>query len=195
MDDTPGDEAATELYIALVHHPVRSRHGGIETSSVTNIDVHDLARSCRTYGARALYVVTPVDAMRALVRRIMRHWDSGLGRDYNPSRTDALSIVRLERELAGVDIDIERRTGRLPKRVATTARHTDGAVGYETFRQTLEGDDGPYLLMLGTAWGLADELMDSADTVLEPLAGPSDYNHLSVRAAGAIILDRLRGTR
>jgi hypothetical protein len=53
--------------------------------------------------------------------------------------------------------------------------------------------DHPFLLMFGTGWGMSDELMARADYVLKPINGPTDYNHLSVRAACAIILDRLRG--
>ena len=49
--------------------------------------------------------------------------------------------------------------------------------------------------MLGTGWGLTDEIMSMADVTLEPILGPTDYNHLSVRSAAAIILDRLRGAR
>ncbi len=37
--------------------------------------------------------------------------------------------------------------------------------------------------------------MDNADFFLEPIKGPSDYNHLSVRSAVAIVLDRLLGER
>jgi hypothetical protein len=47
------------------------------------------------------------------------------------------------------------------------------------------------LLLFGTGWGLADEVLEAADALLPPLAGPSGYNHLSVRAAAAIVLDRL----
>ncbi|PID40198.1 MAG: hypothetical protein CR984_04510 [Proteobacteria bacterium] len=49
----------------------------------------------------------------------------------------------------------------------------------------------PLVLAFGTAWGLADEFMAAADHVLEPLVGKGTYNHLSVRSAVAIILDRL----
>ncbi len=184
-----------DLYVALLHHPVQDKYGNVVTSSVTNIDVHDLARSCRTYGVSALYVVTPVDALRGLVRRIMRHWEQGQARDYNPTRAEALGLVRLERTLEGAEIDVERTTGRLPTLVATSARVQAGTASYGDLRARLEGDGGPYLLVLGTSWGLAEEVIERSAHVLEPLAGPTDYNHLSVRAAGAVILDRLRGTR
>lgn len=40
---------------------------------------------------------------------------------------------------------------------------------------------------------MTPEMAQRADIVLEAIRGATDYNHLSVRAAGAIILDRLRG--
>jgi hypothetical protein len=53
----------------------------------------------------------------------------------------------------------------------------------------------PCLLIFGTAWGLSPALLETADFVLAPIEGPTDYNHLSVRSAAAIILDRLLGDR
>ncbi len=51
------------------------------------------------------------------------------------------------------------------------------------------------LLLFGTGWGLTPQLLDEADLRTEPIRGvsPSGYNHLSVRSACAIALDRLRG--
>ena len=51
----------------------------------------------------------------------------------------------------------------------------------------------PLLILLGTGWGLADALIPSVSRVLAPIEGASDWNHLSVRSAGAILLDRLFG--
>jgi hypothetical protein len=55
--------------------------------------------------------------------------------------------------------------------------------------------DRPLLLLFGTGWGLTEELLAGVDRVLRPIQGNSDYNHLSVRAAVAIMLDRLFGDR
>jgi hypothetical protein len=46
---------------------------------------------------------------------------------------------------------------------------------------------------LGTGWGLTEECFSAADFILEPIAGNGSYNHLSVRSAAAIMLDRLLG--
>ena len=56
----------SDLYVALLHYPVYDRNHNVVTTSVTNIDVHDIARSCRKCHARAFFVVTPVDALRGL---------------------------------------------------------------------------------------------------------------------------------
>jgi hypothetical protein len=53
----------------------------------------------------------------------------------------------------------------------------------------------PNLLVLGTGYGLADEMLERCDLLLEPIQGDDEYNHLSVRAAAAIILDRLHRAR
>ena len=52
-----------------------------------------------------------------------------------------------------------------------------------------------YVLIFGTAWGLTEEFISKADYVLEPIVGKTDYNHLSVRSAAAIIFDRLLGQK
>jgi hypothetical protein len=183
------------VYVALVHHPVLDKNGHVVTTSVTTIDVHDIARSCRTYGVDAFYVVTPVDALRGLVRRVLKHWQEGFGSTYNPNRREALDLVRLERSLEGVEIDIEAQTTRLPVKVATSARTGENAVDYETLRMELRSSDEPWLFLLGTGWGLSEEVLNGAHRRLAPVHGPGPYNHLSVRAAAAVILDRLLGTR
>jgi len=184
-----------DLYVALVHYPVYDKHGNVVTASITTIDVHDIARSCRTYGVKAFYVVTPVDALRGLARRILEHWKTGHGSTYNPTRTEALDIVRLERTLEGVEIDIENETGHVPKLVATSARAGAGSIPYEDFGRRIVQPGPPLLLLLGTGWGLTSEVLSRAAYRLAPVVGPTDFNHLSVRAAAAVILDRLCGKR
>ena len=59
----------------------------------------------------------------------------------------------------------------------------------------IKDSNQPYLLIFGTGWGLTETVFSRADVVLEPVRGPGSYNHLSVRSAVAIILDRLFGCR
>ncbi len=190
-----GAVSGAPVYLALLHYPVLDKNGKTVATAVTNIDIHDLARSSRTYGVRGFFVATPIDALRALARRIMDHWETGWGATYNPNRKDALSIVRLAPDLDGVILDIEKETGKCPRVVVTSARPGPGEVDYEAYRLELAGSDQPQLLVLGTGWGLAPEILARADMRLAPIDGAGEYNHLSVRAAGAIILDRLLGAR
>jgi len=182
-----------DLYLALLHHPVLDKNGLVVTTAVTNMDIHDIARSARTYGVRAFYVATPVRALQVLAAKIMEHWQTGYGSTYNTTRKDALSLVRLERDLDGIILAMERETGMRPRLVATSARSGPKRTTFAGLRSQLEASPDPYLIVLGTGWGLAPEVTERADVMLEPLRGPSDYNHLSVRSAAAVILDRLRG--
>jgi hypothetical protein len=184
-----------DLYLALLHHPVLDKNGVIVTSAVTNMDVHDIARSARTYGVREFYVATPVKTLHALVAKIIEHWEVGFGSSYNPTRKDALGLVRLANDLDDVLIAVERQAGTRPVVVVTSARPGANRVSFATLRQRLETSPTPRLLLFGTGWGLAPAIIDHADEILEPIVGPSDYNHLSVRSAAAVILDRLRAPR
>ncbi|HVN85326.1 MAG TPA: RNA methyltransferase [Candidatus Binatia bacterium] len=184
-----------DLYLALLHYPVVDKNGLIVTSAVTNMDVHDIARSARTYGAREFYVATPVKTLHALVAKIMEHWETGFGSTYNETRKDALGLVRLANDLDDVIVAIEHGAGVRPVVVVTSARPGPKRISFATLRHRLETTSEPRLLVFGTGWGLAPSIIARADEILEPVVGPSDYNHLSVRSAAAVILDRLRAPR
>ena len=185
------------VYCALLHYPVRDRAGQTVTTAVTNLDVHDIARSARTFGLRRYYVVTPIEAQHALVRRIIEHWTTGAGRRRIPERHVALALCEVVDSLAAVLSDIEAREGSRPRVIATAARTTGtrSLTSFSEAHEMLATVSESYLILFGTGHGLADGLIESADVLLEPIAAASDYNHLSVRAAAAIILDRLLGPR
>jgi hypothetical protein len=184
-----------DLYLALLHHPVLDKNGLVVTTAVTNMDIHDIARSARTYGVRAFYVATQVKALRVLAAKIMEHWQTGYGSTYNATRKDALSLVRLEPDLDSIIVALERETGMRPRLVVTSARDGPKRTTFPALRVQLGNCPEPHLIVLGTGWGLAPEVRERADIQLEPVRGPSNYNHLSVRSAAAVILDRLRGAR
>lgn len=179
-----------EVHVALIHYPVLNKNGGVIASAVTNLDLHDIARSARTYGVKTFYVVTPLRDQQALVKRIVSHWTGGVAAYNNPARKAALETIRIVETVADAAADIRRQFGRGPEIVATTARPIPGAIGFDMLRQRLRQPD-PLLVLFGTAWGLAETVVASADYTLAPLKGASDYNHLSVRSAAAIVLDRL----
>ena len=184
-----------EISVALMHYPVVGKAQEVITSSITNLDVHDIARSARTFGVCPYYIVHPTKALRRLAETICEHWETGFGATYNPNRSEALKEIAVVAEFNDVLSDIEARCGRPPTIVATSARPSDRNVSFTQLRARLACEDGPFLLLLGTAWGLAPEIMERADLHLEPVCGHTEYNHLSVRAAAAIMFDRLLGKK
>ncbi len=182
------------LHVILVHYPVVSKNGDTIASAVTNLDLHDIARAGRTYGVRSFYIVTPVRDQLELVDKIVSHWVSGAGAEYNPQRRDALSIIRVSESFEAALTDIAADDNGYPKTIATSARKRAKSLQMNVLRDMI-WTGGPHALILGTAWGLTDDFLSRADYLLEPICGPTDYNHLSVRSAAAIMLDRLLGPK
>jgi len=171
---------------------VINKHGHTIASAVTNLDVHDIARATKTYGVKSFYVVTPLVDQKKLVERIVSHWATGAGAVYNPKRCEALEFIRVKDSLEDVRDEIANDGLGYPKTVVTSAKRSPRSIDFKTLRKLLKGDNS-YLLVFGTAWGLSDDVTNSADYLLEPIEGNANYNHLSVRSAVAIILDRLLG--
>ena len=184
---------SSSLHVALLHDGMVDKTGKSVTTSVTLIDVHDISRSCRSYGVNSFFVAHSSQSMRALVRTVKTHWDGEFGASYNPNRQDALGVLSIATSLDEVIARIEIETGRFPKIIATSARDGDDRISYSDMKETIATTAESYLLVFGTGWGMGPDLMALASYTLKPIYGPSDYNHLSVRAACAIILDRLRG--
>jgi len=178
-------------YVALVHYPVYNKRLKVVTTAFVNLDVHDLARAARTFGIKGFFLVQPVREQQMLVERVLWHWMEGPGASFNPTRVDALRLVRIKDSLNEALEEIERMEGSRPKVVVTDARPREKMIGYLELKERILTGKEPYLILFGTGWGMAKEVMESADYVLKPIRGFTDYNHLSVRSAGAIILDRL----
>jgi hypothetical protein len=187
---------APNLYVALLHYPVINKNGDTIASAVTNLDLHDISRVAKTYGVKAFYVVTPLTDQQALVKRIVSHWVSGVGSRYNPKRRAALELIRIKTALDDVIDHIKAKEKATPVTVVTGAdqRLMNGRrkIGFYQFREMLK-KESVYLLIFGTGWGLSRRILARADYLLEPVTGCTGYNHLSVRSAASIILDRLLG--
>lgn len=185
---------AARTHVALVHHPVLDKEGQVVTTAVTNLDIHDIARASRTFALAGYFVVSPITAQRELVAQIVGHWTHGAGRAHNDKRTDALEMVTivesLEQAIARIGDPVVVVTG-------ARARAPGSVCSYPALRRARVEDPRAMLLVFGTGWGLADPIFARADAVLAPIRGPDPndhYNHLSVRSAVAIVLDRLFGT-
>ena len=184
----------SNLYVGLVHHPIYDKRREVVATAVTNFDIHDIARCARTFGIDGFFVITPLESQVQLVERIIRHWTEGTGSVYNPTRKESLSLVRISRTIDEADREISELWQRKVRRIATGASYHPRNVGFNVLRKELEDRSTPFLMLFGTGWGLTEEVKDSADYVLSPIEGRG-YNHLSVRSAVAIILDRLLGER
>jgi hypothetical protein len=181
------------LFIALIHYPVVDRNGRTVASAITSLDLHDLARSARTYDVSAFYVVHPVPDQREFAASVIGHWLNSHGRQHDSRRREALELVRIVPNLESALDDAEAVAGARPLTVHTSARAV-GQISYAAMRARLEAADSPPLMLLfGTGFGMAPAMLERADLALAPVLGPSTYNHLSVRSAAGIILDRLRG--
>jgi hypothetical protein len=182
-----------QLFLALLHYPVLNRMGETIASAITNLDLHDLARSCCTYGVPACYIVTPLKDQQVLANRLTSHWIEGRGGEIMPDRREALKLLKVVASLSSVVEDIAQKTGETPVLWATTAKSEARALRHCDARELLERENRPFLLVLGTGWGLAPQIFDDVDAVLEPIHGVNGYNHLPVRSAASILVDRLLG--
>lgn len=194
VEDNHLKDLVSRTYIALLHHPVFDRKQRIVTTALTNLDLHDIARSSRTYGLAGYFIVTPLESQQSLAERIIAHWKEGHGANVHEKRKEALSLVEVQPDLEATIRRIETLHGERPLTIATSARNSSRQIDSGDLFSLTE-KKRPLLILLGTGWGLAGEILDSADVHLAPIRGLSSYNHLSVRSAAAIILDRCFGMR
>ncbi len=174
---------------ALVHYPVHDRQRAVVTSAITNLDLHDIARSALTYGLSDLFIVHPVAAQRALAERVREHWTQGSGAARIPDRTPAIALLRILPTLE----DALAKLGQGAELWVTSAKNPAKRLDFPDARLQLASDGPPVLLVFGTGWGLGDAITERATAQLTSIHGRHEggYNHLSVRAAAAIIFDRL----
>lgn len=179
------------LYLALVHYPVLNRNGEVIASAVTNLDLHDLARCACSYGLPGCFIVTPLKDQQALVERLLNHWCEGIGKELLPERAEALRRLRVVESIDDAVGQVTAECGGAPIVWASSAKDGPGALSYSRARSHLMNEGRPFVLLLGTGWGLGPSVIESAHAVLEPIRGVNGYNHFPVRCAAAIMLDRL----
>jgi hypothetical protein len=181
--------------LGLIHYPVMNKNQETIGSAVTNLDLHDIARAAKTFGVDSLYVVTPYRDQQKLFQEVLDHWLTGHGAQYNSKRGEALSLVHICDDLEQLISIVTEKWQQRPTVLSTCAqkRHTS-VWSFDRVREKIKHNEC-FLILLGTAWGLAPEVLESGDGILEPISGSGKYNHLSVRSAAAIVLDRLLGER
>lgn len=180
-----------KVYIALVHYPAYNSRLEVVSTAFKSIDAHDISRDATTYGVRKFYLINPVEEQRRLAGRLVDHWVEGEGRNFNETKSKAFGIISIISTIEEAIGQIEKIEGKKPKIVATDARFSDDMTGYRTLREKIFENEEPFLILFGTGSGLTLETIKAADYVLRPISGYSEFNHLSVRSAAAIVLDRL----
>jgi hypothetical protein len=178
--------------IAIIHYPVYDKNGDIVATSITNLEIHDIARTCMTFGLDLCYIVTPLAKQRGITEKLIHHWTDGYGSRYNPVRAEALKKVVIKTD---VDDMVSQMKGN-PIIVGTSSKERPGkSISYREIQVLIEKETRPLVLLFGTGWGLSSEVVDRCEKMLMPIKGNGDYNHLSLRVALGIILDRIFGER
>ncbi|MCU0594587.1 MAG: RNA methyltransferase [Desulfobacterota bacterium] len=179
--------------MGLLHYPVYNKNYETIASAITTFDLHDCSRLAKTYGVKTFFVITPLEDQQELARRVLNHWTVGYGAEYNRTRKEALELMAVSSSLDACMDEITTREAERPVLIVTDAsRKKVPGLTYAQARAMVMADQ-VILLLFGTAWGLVDDLFKKADYLLAPVEGTTGYNHLSVRSAAAIILDRLAG--
>jgi tRNA (guanine37-N1)-methyltransferase len=187
-------EAMPSHYVALMHDEVLLPNGVVGTTSVTSLDIHDIARSAKTYGLKGYFIVTPLLDQQRIARKLLDFWQEGVGVTYNPHRHEALRETRIINSLHETIKAIAEREGQEPLVIATSAQAAQGEKSITYFDQAkVWQQKRPVLLLFGTGHGLAPAVMERVDFVLLPIQGYTAFNHLSVRSAAAVIFDRWLG--
>lgn len=180
------------LYLFLLHYPVYNKKKEVVASAITNLDLHDIGRLARTFGIKGVYIVQPLVDQRKLAEEILKFWISGGGGVYNPLRKEAMKLIRVFGSFEEAVSEVIKFEGERPVIVGTDASPKRTYITCEDLRKILW--EKPVALVLGTAWGLTDEFLETCDYFLEPIWGRLDrYNHLSVRSAASILVDRILG--
>jgi tRNA (guanine37-N1)-methyltransferase len=184
-------------YVALLHNDiVVDTNGRIGNTSVTSMDIHDIARSSKTYGVKNFFLVTELVDQQRVATMLLDFWQQGEGISYNQNRHEALKSTMVTPTLDDVISAITQKEGQKPLLVATSARihekNKEKLISYSE-QAKLWSAKQPILLLFGTGKGMAQSVLERADFLLPPLNGLTDFNHLSVRSAVAVILDRLIG--
>lgn len=183
-------------YAMLLHHPVLDRHGDISSTAITGLDVHDIARACRTYGMKRFIIVNPMQAQREIVKKIAALWSEGDGADLCPDRSEALKLVKVFASYRRALEWIKDREHEAPLTIATTAHEAPGARSWLSLKMEMLTADRPVVFMFGTGHGLSSDIIEGADRVISPIRGAdTGYDHLSVRSAASITFDRFFGLR
>jgi len=175
---------ASNIAVALVHHPVLNRKGESSTTSITPMDVHDFARTCAFYDINKVYLVHPAKGMQAMVHDLTGYWATGEGGVRNVGRKQVLESVCVVGSLEDAQKDGDYQLW------MTSATVEEGELIEPSKLPEMLGN---HLIVLGTGSGLDVRNLPKENGWLSPIVGIGKVRHLSVRSALAIYLDRMFG--
>jgi tRNA (guanine37-N1)-methyltransferase len=166
-------ESSVPVYVVLLHYPIVSRKGAL---------------------------VTPISDQHELVGRILSHWGTEKSKQYHPDRVEAVSLISMMKDFEEVKNRVktlhpESEGWQTPEVVMTDASPLPKSVSYSEYRKELSDPKRSKRPMI-LVFGISDTFYPEVHRILAPVYGPEGhggYNHLSVRSAVAIILDRLFG--
>lgn len=183
-------------YVMEVHYPVLDKKGEKSSTAITGMDLHDIARACRAYGIKKYLLVTPLAQQREMAGKIAAHWTEGWGATHNPDRSEAFKTIKIFASVEKALAWVREKEKTEPYKIATTAKTHEGATHWLSIKREILANQHAPVFQFGTGWGLHDEILASADAVMTPISGGVDnWNHLSVRSAVSITLDRFFGWR
>ena len=183
------------IFISLIHFPVKNIKNEIIKTSLTNLDIQDIARTAKTYGINKYFITHPIKEQRMLAEKVINFWDSENKRINENSKHEAIKNIIIKNSINDVIKEIKKICGKKPTIISTDAKRMKNMVDYDLIRNKFLSNNEPILIVFGTGWGLTDDIINKSDYILKPIDGYNEYNHLSVRSAVAIILDKLFGCK
>ncbi len=128
-------------YVMEVHYPVLDKRGEKSSTAITGMDLHDIARACRTYGIKKYLLVTPLAQQREMVKRIASHWTEGWGASYNQDRSEAFGTLKIFASVNRALKWVGEREKTEPFKIATTAKSVEGAVHWLSLKRRILEED------------------------------------------------------
>lgn len=187
----PRSRHGKNLCFCLCHNPVILEKNKSGCSSLTNLDIHDIARISRSYGLGPFFVLHPYDDQRRLLLSILEHWQKVP--ESHADRKRALEHVQAVKNFNDVENFCIDWFGKSPIWIVTSAnwpKKNNACVSFGEIRELCAKE--PVVICLGTAKGLSMPELPIKYLRLAPVRH-LDENHLSVRSAAAIIADRILG--
>ena len=154
-------------YVALMHSDVvvRGNNGG--HTSVTSLDLHDIARSSATYGVENVFMVTELEDQRSIMQEFLNFWLSKKGIEYNSSRFEAVKKVIPIKSFEKVKLFIKEKDGAEPIIITTSAKQYGYAKAIDYFSQGKVWEcNRPILFVFGTGQGLNEKILKQSDYLL-----------------------------